>query len=84
MSITAKDLSRIEDAITTAKDTASKAEGAIEQLDKDLKDSFGISSPDEVPVEIEKLETQIKALDRRIETEEDVLRAGCQAAGIVL
>lgn len=84
MSMTTQDLNRLETSIATAKDAASKAQGAIEQLDQDALAQYGMHSPEETEAEIEKLQTQIQALDRRAEVEEDVLRSRAAAAGISL
>ena len=82
--MTTEQLNRIETSINAARDSASKAEGAMEQIDQDLANNHGLKSVAEAEAAIETLTTQIQSIDKRIETEEDILRSSCAAAGVTL
>lgn len=77
-------LNRVESSINAARDSASKAQGAMEQIDQDLANTHGLKSVEETEATIETLTSQISSINRRIETEEDILRSACSAAGVSL
>lgn len=82
--MTPTELTRAETAINKAREDITRAEGAIEQVDKDLLDRFGLKTPEEAEAEVDKLSKQLVELDRSIASEEDSLREDLRAAGIVL
>lgn len=82
--MTPAELAKAETAINKAREDFTRAEGALEQVDKDLSERFGLKSEEEAEAEIGRLSTQLTELDRSITAEEDSLRADLRAAGIAL
>ncbi len=74
-----QEIQNIKDKIETAKSDQAKAEGSIEQIEKQWKDDFDCANIDEVKAKIDETETSIASLTTKQEGYMKEIEAGMEA-----